>query len=265
MWVLCGTAIALLLLVHQVRGQGFARPWLGVVMSGDAGRGVLVGHVVRGSPADRAGIRAGDRITRVASRAVANGNEVIRAVGDYHAGSALDITFVRGGAERDTQVTLAPLPAPDELLRMDLVGTFAPAWRGVRGIAGAFPASLAALRGRVVLLDFWATWCGPCRIVAPKLSALQDRYGAQGLSVVGVAADDPQDIARFATRLPVSYPLAADLEGETSRDYGISSLPTLLVIDKRGVVREVAVGYDPAEDAWLDGQVRSLLAEPAPQ
>jgi thiol-disulfide isomerase/thioredoxin len=132
-------------------------------------------------------------------------------------------------------------------------------------VSGTLPSSIAALRGRVVLLDFWATWCGPCQIVAPKLSALQDRYGAQGLTVVGVAADDRDDIAAFASRTRVSYALVVDTQGGTTAAYGVSSLPTLVVVDKRGVVRELAVGYDPAEDAWLDEQVRSLLAERPPE
>src|SRR5580658_8093 len=266
---LLGLAIAVGLVVREARGQ-LGPPehaWLGVSMAQpgkDASpRGVLVDHVVRGSPADRAGIRAGDRLVRVATGAVAQGRDVVRAVAGQAVGAVLDVAFVRTGVEHTARVTLAAFPAPDEVMRMDLVGTFAPPWTDLHAVSGAFPASVAAMRGRVVVLDFWATWCGPCRIVAPKLSALQSRYGAQGLTVLGVAADDVQDIAAFASQTAVTYPLAADSHGETSGAYGVSSLPTLLVIDKRGVVREVAVGYDPSEDSWLDRTVRALLAEPA--
>jgi thiol-disulfide isomerase/thioredoxin len=265
---LLGGAMALGLIVHEARGQVGPRDhgWLGISMaqSGKAPSppGVLVDHVVRGSPADRVGIRAGDRVVRVATGAVAQGRDVVRAVAEHPVGGQVDVVFVHAGVERTARVTLAAFPSPDDLIRMDLVGTFAPPLTDLHAVSGAFPASMAAMRGRVVLLDFWATWCGPCRLVAPKLSALQSRYGAQGLSVIGVAADDEQDIAAFATQTAVSYPLAADKNGETSSAYGVSSLPTLLIIDKRGVVREVAVGYDPSEDAWLDRTVRGLLAEP---
>lgn len=265
--LLC-VVIATGLVVREARGQ-LGPPehaWLGVSMAKpgkDASlRGVLVDHVVRGSPADRAGIRAGDRLVRVATGAVEQGRDVVRAVAGQVVGAALDVAFVRSGVEHTARVTLAAFPAPDDVMRMDLVGTFAPAWTDLHPVSGAFPASMAAVHGRVVLLDFWATWCGPCRIVAPKLSALESRYGAQGLTVLGVAADDVQDIAAFASQTAITYPLAADSHGETSSTYGVSSLPTLLVIDKRGVVREVAVGYDPGEDAWLDRTVRALLAEP---
>jgi thiol-disulfide isomerase/thioredoxin len=265
---LVGVATLLLLALGEARGQLGERGhgWLGITMAqSSGGRGVLVGHVVRGSPADLAGIRGGDRVVRVAAGAVSQGGEVVRAVASHPVGDVLDVAFVHGGVERTARVTLAAFPSPDEMMRMDLVGAFAPPWRDVQVVSGTVPPSIAALRGRVVLLDFWATWCGPCQIVAPKLSALQERYGAQGLTVVGVATDDREDIAAFASRTRVSYALVADTQGGTTAAYGVSSLPTLIIVDKRGVVRELAVGYDPAEDAWLDEQVRSLLAERPPE
>ena len=116
----------------------------------------------------------------------------------------------------------------------------------------------------MVLLDFWATWCAPCRVAIPKLDALQARYGAQGLSVLGVSTEDAQDVATFTQRMTMRYGVAVDKHAQTTRSYGVASLPTLVVIDKRGVVRDVAIGFDPGSDARLDATVRSLLAEPAP-
>jgi peroxiredoxin len=98
----------------------------------------------------------------------------------------------------------------------------------------------------------------------PKLGALQGRYGAQGLSVLGVSTEDAEDVALFARRTAMPYAVGVDLHAETSRSYGVSSLPTLVVIDKRGIVRDVSVGYDPSEDARLEMTVRTLLAEAAP-
>jgi thiol-disulfide isomerase/thioredoxin len=241
------------------------RPWLGVAMDADEpGQGVRVGHVIRGSPADKAGIREGDRIVRVASERVLRGQDVIRTVATYPVGAAVDVAYVRAGKEQSAHVTLAAMPASDEMVRMDLVGTFAPTWKDVESVSGTFPPSLATLRGHVVLLDFWATWCGPCRVVIPKLGALQARYGAQGLDVLGVSTEDAQDVALFTQRMDVRYAVAIDKHAQTTRSYGIVSLPTLVVIDKRGVVRDVAVGYDSSEDARLESSVRALLAERPP-
>ncbi len=242
-----------------------ARPWLGVQMDSDAqGPGVRVGHVVRGLPADKAGIREGDRIVRVARAGIVRGSDVVRLVAGHVAGESLEIVFLRADQERSVQATLARFPSQDEMVRMDLVGTFAPPWKDVDTVSGAFPATLGALRGRVVLLDFWATWCAPCRIVVPKLGALQGRYGAQGLSVLGVSTEEAQDVALFAQRASMRYAVGVDRHAETTRSYGVVSLPTLVVIDRRGVVRDVAIGYDSSEDARLEGLVRTLLAEPVP-
>ena len=245
--------------------SAYARPWLGVAMDSESpGPGVRVGHVVRRSPADLAGLRQGDRLVRIAGKAVARGADVVHAVATSAVGDTVELAFLRADVEQSARVTLAAYPSQDDMMRMDLVGTQAPPWRDVQGVSGVFPPSIDALRGRVVVLDFWATWCGPCRIVAPKLGALQARYGAQGLSVLGVSTEDVQDVALFAQRTPFRYAVAVDKHAETTRSYGVASLPTLVVIDKRGIVRDVTIGYDPTADARLESTVRGLLAEAAP-
>jgi thiol-disulfide isomerase/thioredoxin len=255
-----------------------ARPWLGVAMDTDAqgpaatAPGVRVTHVVRRSPADAAGIRQGDRIVRVAGTAVSHGADVVHAVSACAVGDVIDVVLVREGAHegaravaaQTVRVTLAAFPSQDGMMRMDLVGAQAPTWRDVEAVSGAFPPSIESMRGRVVLLDFWATWCAPCRIVAPRLGALQARYGAQGLSVVGVSTEDAPEVAAYAQHLPLKYPVAVDRSAETTRAYGVVGLPTLVVIDRHGIVREVSVGYDPGEDARLEALVKALLAETTP-
>ena len=225
--------------------------------------GAGVGHVVRGSPAGRAGIRDGDRIVRVGAAPALRGADVVRAVSGHSVGSVIEIAFVHAGVEHSVRVTLAAFPSQDEMMRMDLVGTFAPTWKDVQAVSGSFPSSIGAFRGKVVLLDFWATWCVPCRVLMPKLGDLQARYGAQGLAVLGVSTEEAQEVALFVRQAAVPYAVGVDRHAETTRSYGVVSLPTLVVIDKRGVVRDVAVGYDPADDSRLEATVRSLLAEAA--
>lgn len=238
------------------------RPWLGVSMSKDTGApGVLVGHVIRGSPADRCGLKEGDRIVRVGASVVATGQDVVAAVGAHTVGDAVDIAYVREGHEASAHAALTPFPSSDDVVRMDLVGAPAPAWGHVIGIGGAFPPNLAALRGRVVLLDFWATWCGPCRIVMPRLTQLQARHGAEGLTVVGLSSEDVDPVESFVRKLPPRYAVGVDPDAETARRYGVMSLPTVVVVDWQGTVRDVFIGYDPDSDARLDATVRRLLAE----
>jgi thiol-disulfide isomerase/thioredoxin len=246
--------------------QADQRPWLGVAMDPpEAGAlGVRLNHVIRGSPADKAGLHEGDRVLRVGTSAVARGSEVVSLVGQAAVGDVVELAFSRAGHEQTARVTLAAFPSQDDMMRMDLVGAFAPTWKDVQTVSGTFPASIGSMRGRVVLLDFWATWCGPCRVVIPKLDALQARFGGQGLRVLGLSTEEPDLVAKFNQLLPVQYGVGVDRKGQTTRSYGVGSLPTLVVIDKRGVVRDVAIGYDSSEDARLEQTVRTLLAEPNP-
>jgi thiol-disulfide isomerase/thioredoxin len=242
-----------------------SRPWLGVSMEAKPGAaGVIVKHVVRTSPADKAGIREADRLLKVDGTSVATSQEVVRVVGTHGVGDVIPVVVARGTSELTVRVSLTGFPGPDEMMKMDHLGSFAPAWKGVSQVSGSVPSSIAALRGRVVIMDFWATWCGPCRLVAPKLNALHAKYGAQGLSIIGLSSEPIEEVSLFAQRMSMRYAIGVDKGGETTQAYTVSSLPTLFVIDKRGVVRDIAIGYDPMRDAQIEALVKTLLAEPAP-
>ena len=96
----------------------------------------------------------------------------------------------------------------------------------------------------------------------PVLDGWQSRYGAQGLSVIGVTTEPATNAATFATQIGVHYSVASDPSGTMSSAYGVRNIPTLFVIDKRGVVREVSIGYDPATNTQIEQLVQRLLAEP---
>ena len=261
--------IALLVLLEAGDASAQAahrpRPWLGVSMEADSQQGAIqVKHVVRTSPADRAGIHDGDRIVRVDGVHVAHPGEVSAAVSTHGIGDVVEVVVIRGGREVTTRVALAAFPEGDEMIRMDHLGTFAPAWQGLESANGPLPHSMNDLRGRVVLIDFWATWCGPCRVSSPHLSELQMRYGVQGLSVVGISTESTPEVALYAQNMGLRFPVASDPHAQTTQAYTVSSLPTLFVIDKRGVVRDIEVGYDASREPAIEALVRSLIAEPAP-
>ena len=237
-----------------------APPWIGVTMDKGGDTGVRVEHVVRGSPAHKGGVRVGDRIVAVDGASVTQPGDVSRGVSAHRVGENVALSLERTGTVVSALLVLAPRPTSDAILKMDLVGAPAPMWTNVTPLAGA-PASIAQLKGRVVVVDFWATWCGPCRLVAPKLGALRDRFGAQGLSVVGLTTDEPEKAAVFAERHHMRYPVVVDGNGDTSRAYGVTALPTMILVDKKGVVRDVFVGFDPTADGKLEATVKALLAE----
>ncbi|HTB21075.1 MAG TPA: TlpA disulfide reductase family protein [bacterium] len=106
--------------------------------------------------------------------------------------------------------------------------------------------------GQVVLIDFWATWCGPCRMAIPHLIELQKRYGGRNFTVVGVSLDQqgPAVVAPFAQAWNLNYPVVVDQDGSLSHLYGdIRAIPTTFVIDREGrVVGDPLVGYRPYDD-----------------
>jgi thiol-disulfide isomerase/thioredoxin len=131
-------------------------------------------------------------------------------------------------------------------------------------LSGPDPVDLARLYGRVVILDFWATWCGPCRRVMPLLEQLHRDHHDSGLSVVGISNETASSIRRFLAARPLSYTVGRDLGG-TLRSYRVSGLPTLVVIGRDGKIRAMHAGADPAALGRLPALVDALLAEPPPR
>ncbi len=237
--------------------------WLGVAMEAHSGV-VVVMHVISGSPADKAGIKIGDKIERVDGTQVASASDVQSLVSTHHSGETIDVKILRSSGETSIAVKAAARPTMDEVLRMDHVGKIAPAWVGVQAATPNAPLSVGALKGKVAVVDFWAISCGPCRLTSPELARIQAKYGAQGLSVVGITTDSKSDAAEFAERKSLGFSVLSDENGTTTQAYGISAIPTVYVVDKRGVVRDVMVGYDPDHGPRIEALAQKLLAEPAP-
>ena len=124
------------------------------------------------------------------------------------------------------------------------------------GAPGA-PLTLASLRGQVVVLDFWATWCTPCLVSLPALDALQVKYGARGLVVVGVNLDDAAAARAMWDQKRWRMTLVAD-RGAADR-YAVGAIPHQVVIDKAGVVRAVRRGAGRHDE--LEALLETLLAE----
>ena len=121
---------------------------------------------------------------------------------------------------------------------------------------------LAEQRGRVVMVNFWATWCGPCRQEMPHLNRLYDKYRSSGFQLLGVNIDeDPRAAADLATRLGVHFPVLLDTDKKVSRLYDMSAMPATIVIDRDGKVRFIHRGYRDGVEKTYEQQIRDLLKE----
>jgi cytochrome c biogenesis protein CcmG/thiol:disulfide interchange protein DsbE len=123
------------------------------------------------------------------------------------------------------------------------------------------PVRLSDFHGKVILLDYWATWCAPCRIETPKLIELQKRYGAQGLQVIGISMDDEvEPVKSFAQELRINYPVALGDVKVAEAYGGVLGLPVVFLIDRQGRIYRKLAG--DAEMQSVEAEVRILLQEP---
>lgn len=122
------------------------------------------------------------------------------------------------------------------------------------------PVRLAAYRGKTVYLDFWASWCAPCRRSFPWMNELQEKYGRRGLQVIAINVDRKnEDAQRFLARVPARFTVAYDPAGETPRRYGIKSMPSSALIAPDGTVVFMHAGFDDEDKAALETRIRQAM------
>lgn len=121
---------------------------------------------------------------------------------------------------------------------------------------------LAKLKGQVVYVDFWASWCGPCQRSFPELDKLYAKHVGHGFEIIGVNVDeDVKDAQDFLKKYPVTFPIATDPKGASAEAFKVKGMPSGYLIDKQGVVRHVVVGFAEGEAEHLDKLITQLVAE----
>jgi len=142
--------------------------------------------------------------------------------------------------------TAQATPAPDFTLRT-LEG---PAMR------------LAEQRGQVVLVNFWASWCAPCKLEMPHLNRLADKYRDTGVVLLAVNVDDdPKKAEAEARKLGIRFPVLLDTAKAASKAYQLQAMPTTVLVDRDGRMRHVHLGYRPGFEQTYDEQLRALVKE----
>lgn len=121
---------------------------------------------------------------------------------------------------------------------------------------------LSTLNGNVVMINFWASWCAPCRQEMPLLDAMYKRFKPLGFTLVGMNVDEEPNSALALLRdVPVSFPIGMDTNRTVSAAYQVMVMPTTVFVDRKGNIRHVHQGYRPGDEAAYEKQLRQLLKE----
>jgi thiol-disulfide isomerase/thioredoxin len=120
----------------------------------------------------------------------------------------------------------------------------------------------AAFKGKVLLIDFWASWCGPCRQAMPFLNSLHKEHSKDGLEVIGVNVDENTEEAMSLLKtVSVEYPSAFDPKGECPQAFGVKAMPSSYLVDKQGKIRVIHLGFRSEDEASLSKHIAELLKE----
>ena len=120
--------------------------------------------------------------------------------------------------------------------------------------------TLGSLRGKAVLVDFWASWCGPCRQSFPWMNGLQKRYGDKGLAIVAVNLDKDRELAsHFLAEMPAAFTVAFDPAGKTAESYRVKALPTTFLVSPDGKLLLTHTGFDAKHASEFEAQIAEAL------
>lgn len=164
-------------------------------------------------------------------------------------GIFLTLPLTSHGAGGNSVVTVnPPIPAPDWTL---------PAIQNAEG-----DLSMSDFRGKITYVDFWASWCGPCRLSLPALNSLNDEFADDPVQFLAISIDVVEEDAwDFLKRYSVDYPVVIDTEGDIARMFAVDGMPSGYLLDTEGRVREIHIGFKRGDEQKLAESIKKMLAE----
>ena len=220
-----------------------SKPWLGVLFARTEA-GWLVERVYPGSGAVDAGVTFGDTLLSINDIPLnSQFKKLPGAIGD-----TIIIVAVHKSKLKKYHVVLRAFPAYLKNSNINLQGLS-------MSLQGQLYANAKAYKdsAKLTIVDFWATWCGPCKITAPILNNIYHKFSNQGIQVVGLSKEAIPLLSDYQTKHPVDYPLMHDLGGKSSTRLGIQSIPTLVILDQDGFILKVEKGVPHEQElhTWI--------------
>jgi len=124
------------------------------------------------------------------------------------------------------------------------------------------PVALDQFKGQVVMLNFWASWCGPCRQEFPLLDDIYKKYSKLGFTMIGVNVEPDSKAANdWLKQTPVTFPILYDTDSKVSKLYGVAGMPSTVIVDRKGTVRMIHRGYKPGDEQEYLSNIRTLVRE----
>ncbi|MBR4917110.1 MAG: redoxin domain-containing protein [Fibrobacter sp.] len=234
-------------LILFVAVPSFAGPWLGLIFKKTEYENHLaldIKGVHPGSGCVAAGIIAGDKVIGFAGKPLADMSQITSVISSSKAGATVAVEILRDGKKKSLKVKLTD--RPDDI--SSLTGSAIGSKMAEFGKNFYQNGDKRKEKPKATLLDFWATWCGPCRQTLPILESIYGKLGGQGLEVIGIADENLSTLNAFYEKQHRSpYPLYRDATKDLWRRYGIRAVPTLMLLDSEGYIKGVWSGVPNAK------------------
>jgi thiol-disulfide isomerase/thioredoxin len=231
---------ALLLLL--VTTASFAAPWLGLSFKKTTFENHLALDIKGVHPESgcfAVGVTSGDLLVGVNGKPLTDMSQIQSAISSHKAGQKIKLEILRDGKKRTVNAALTERPDDISSLMGSAIGS------KIAEFGKNFykNGEKRKAKPKATLLDFWATWCGPCRKTLPVLANIYKKYGDKGLEIIGISNEGLNELNAFYSQVHASpYPLYRDATQDLWRRYGIRAVPTLMLLDKDGYIKQVWSG-----------------------
>ncbi|MBP5247843.1 MAG: redoxin domain-containing protein [Fibrobacter sp.] len=236
----------------------FASPWLGLAFKQEPYKNQIALNVAGVHPSSgalKANIQNGDLIVQINGKKITDMGVVKSELSTAKVGQKVLLEIVRNGKTQKVHVEMTERPDDISSLTGSSIGSKAVAFQKNFYRNG----EKRKQKPKVTLLDFWATWCGPCRQTLPIVGRLYEKLSSRGFEVIGVSTEQLSVLEQFYKEHPSPYPLYRDATGEMNRHYGISAIPTLMLLDENGYIQKIWPGV-PSEKA-LEKAIRDAMGK----